>query len=123
MKLKVNDTVQVTAGKDKGRKGKVLKILPKLHRVVVEGMNMYKRHRKAAMGQPGGIVDRPRPLGMGKVALICPKCGKVTRVGYEVVDKKTTKQMNNKTNEQQSKNIKPVKFQKVRVCRKCGKNI
>ena len=85
MKLKKGDQVLITAGKDKGRKGKIEKILPKLDRVLVPGINVYKKHlRPQGEKQPGGIVDAVRPLPVSNLALICPKCNLPTRVGYRL---------------------------------------
>lgn len=85
MKLKKEDNIIVTAGKDKGRKGKIQKIFPKAQRVLVTGINIYKAHRKPrSEKQKGGIIEISRPLPVANVALICPKCGKQTRVGYRV---------------------------------------
>lgn len=101
MKLKKGDTVLVTIGKDKGKKGKVEVVYPQDNRVRVAGVNMYKRHMKRRDDKnPGGILDIPKPLDVGKVALVCPKCGKQTRVGYVVSAK-----------------------EKVRVCNKCNQHI
>lgn len=85
MKLKVNDQVLVTAGKDKGRKGKIEAVFPQKTTVRIKGINQYKRHFKSrGKDQPGGIVTRDRPLPVANVALICPKCKKPTRVGYQL---------------------------------------
>jgi len=100
LKLKIGDNVKVTTGKDKGREGKIEKVIPKKNAVIIAGVNMYKRHVKGQQGQKGGIYDLPRPLNIAKVALICPNCKKVTRVGFRI-EKNT----------------------KFRVCRKCGKQI
>lgn len=101
MKLKKGDTVVVTTGKDKGKKGKVERVLPSDSSVVVAGVNIVKRHMKRRDDKkPSGIIEIVKPLSAGKVALVCPNCNKPTRVGYLV-----------------SKN------DKVRVCRKCGKKI
>ena len=100
MKLKVGDTVKIVAGKDKGREGKVEMILPKRDSVVIPEVNMYKKHVKGRQDQKGGMYDLPRPLNVAKVALICPNCKKQTRVGFEIV-----------------------KNQKIRVCKKCNKQI
>ncbi|KKP23324.1 MAG: 50S ribosomal protein L24 [Candidatus Woesebacteria bacterium GW2011_GWC1_30_29] len=100
MKLKVGDTVKITAGKDKGREGKIEKISPKENTVVVPGVNIYKKHIKGSQGQKGGVYDIPRPLNLAKIALICPLCKKVTRVG-----------------------VRLVKNEKVRICKKCKKEI
>lgn len=83
MKLKKGDRIIVTIGKDKGRKGKIEKVLPKLGKVLIPGINVYKKHLKPrGEGQPGGIIDVVKPLPVSNVALLCPKCGKRTRVGY-----------------------------------------
>ena len=100
MKIKIGDTVKITMGKDKGREGKVEKIFPKEGTVIVPSVNMYKKHVKGSQGQKGGIYDMPRPLNMAKLALICPSCKKPTRVGLKVV-----------------------KGEKIRVCKKCNKEI
>ena len=100
MKLKKEDQIKVIAGKDKGREGKVEKVLPRQNKVVIPEVNMYKRHVKGQNGQKGGIYDVSRPIDVSKVALICPKCKKATRVGYKFV-----------------------KDEKLRICRKCNKEI
>lgn len=100
MKFKIGDNIKITAGKDKGRDGKIEKIFPKTLKVLVPGVNLYKKHIKGFQGQKGGIYDIPRPLGLGKIALICPKCKKITRIGFL---KKAEK--------------------KVRICKKCRKEI
>lgn len=101
MKLKVNDTIKVTLGKDRGKTGKIEKVLPKKNMVLVPGVNVYKKHLKAqGENKPGGIIDLVKPMYVSKVALICPKCKKITRVGYEGQGKK-----------------------KVRICKKCQKPI
>jgi large subunit ribosomal protein L24 len=83
MRLKVNDQVAVIAGKDRGYKGKITKVFPKLGTVVVEGANKYKRHIKKQGNQPGQIVEIERPLAQSKVQLISPHTGKVTRIRVE----------------------------------------
>lgn len=84
MKIKKGDTVKILQGKDKGRTGKVVKVLVKENSVVVENINLYKKHLKPrGEGNKGGIISLPRPLDAGKVAIICPTCQKPTRVGYE----------------------------------------
>lgn len=86
MKLKKGDQVIVTLGKDKGKKGKIMKAFPRLGTVVIEGVNVYKRHRKKRDEQhPAGITEIIKPIDVSKVALICPKCGKQARVGYRIV--------------------------------------
>jgi large subunit ribosomal protein L24 len=100
LKYKLGDTVKVTIGKDKGRDGKIEKIFPKSASVLIPGINMYKKHVKGTTGQKGGIYDVPRPLAFAKIALVCPKCKKLTRVGFRILPK-----------------------EKVRLCKKCGKEI
>ena len=83
LKIKKNDQVLVTAGKDKGARGRVLRVLPGEGKVVVEGVNLIKRHTRANPNQQsqGGIVEREAPLQVSNVKLICPETGKPTRVG------------------------------------------
>ncbi|KKS81018.1 MAG: 50S ribosomal protein L24 [Candidatus Woesebacteria bacterium GW2011_GWC1_43_10b] len=97
-KFKVGDTVKVTSGKDKGREGKIEMIFPKEGTALIPEVNIYKKHVKPAVtaDKKGGIFSVPRPLNFAKIALICPKCKKITRVGIK--DKK-------------------------RICKKCGKAI
>jgi large subunit ribosomal protein L24 len=98
MKLKKQDKVVVTAGKDKGRQGKIEKVFPASGRVLIPGMNIAKKHVKPrGEKQPGGIIDVAQPLPMANVALLCPKCQQPTRVGYRL----------DKDN------------QKSRICKKC----
>lgn len=84
MKIKVNDTVQVLSGKDKGKTGEVLRVLPKDSAVVVKGINLIKRHVKSREGIEGGILTLESPLHVSKVALIDPVEKKPTRVGYQI---------------------------------------
>lgn len=101
MKLKVNDEVKVVSGKDKGKTGKVEKVYPKEDKVIVGGVNQYKRHlKKQVQGQESQIVTLTKPLPVFNVALICPKCGKQTRVHHVIT-----------------------KGKKERVCGKCGKAV
>jgi large subunit ribosomal protein L24 len=87
-RIRKNDTVIVLAGKDKGRSGKVLAVLTKEDRVVVEGVNMIKRHTKPDMANPnGGVVSKEASLHVSNVALRDPKTGKPTRVGFKTNDK------------------------------------
>jgi len=88
-KIKTGDEVVILAGKDKGRKGKVLKILKDKNSVIVESINMIKKHVKPSAENPqGGIEEKSAPLHISNVALIDAKSGKATRVGYEVKDGK-----------------------------------
>lgn len=101
MKLKVNDQVIVVLGKDRGKTGKVEKVIPRRDSVVVGGVNVYKKHvKKTGKDQPGQIVELTKPLKVAKVQLICPKCHKPTRVGFMIE-----------------------KGKKLRMCRKCKKTI
>lgn len=98
MKLKKGDNVMVLSGNDKGKTGEVLEIAPKDDKVIVKGVNIRKKHvkpRKA--GEEGGIVASEFPISSSKVNVVCPKCGKATRIGYIVENDK-----------------------KVRICKKCG---
>ena len=98
--VKKDDTVIVISGDDKGKKGKVLEVSPKEGKVIVEGFNVVTKHVKPTrMGQVGGIVTTEAALYASKVQLVCPKCGKPTRVGHVIEDGK-----------------------KLRVCKKCGKS-
>ena len=101
MKIKKNDQVLIIAGNDKGKKGKVLKSIPGKSRIVVEGIALVKKHVKPKKsGQKGQVVPAPRAINISNVELVCSKCGKATRVGYEIVEGK-----------------------KYRVCKKCGARI
>ena len=97
MKIKVGDTVKITAGKNKGQTGKVERVLPTSSGVIVAGLNLSKKHVKAKSNTPGQIIQIAKPLPTGNIALLCPKCGQPTRVGYSLA--------------QDGK--------KVRLCRKC----
>lgn len=88
MKFKVNDNVEITAGKDRGKHGKVLRVIPQEEKVVVGGVNMYVKHIKPVQGRSGERVRRERPLPTANVAIVNPDTGKVDRIGYKVVDGK-----------------------------------
>ncbi len=85
MKIKKNDQVVVLAGKDKGKKGKVIKVLPEEAKVKVEGVNMIKRHTRPSQLSAGGIVEKEAFLHVSNVALLDPKQGVATRVGYKTL--------------------------------------
>jgi len=87
-KIKKGDQVQVIAGKDRGKKGKVLRVDRKTARVVVEHVNMIKRHSKAnpGKGAGGGIVEREAPVAMANVMMVSPDTGKPSRIGYKVLE-------------------------------------
>jgi large subunit ribosomal protein L24 len=97
--VRKNDNVLVTTGKDRGKRGRVLKVLPTTNRVVVEGVNMIKRHTKPNPQRQikGGLVEREAPLHASNVQVVCPECGKATRIGRKVLGD----------------------GRKVRICRKC----
>ena len=106
MEIRRDDTVIVLSGKDKGKKGKVLKAFPKEEKLIVAGVNVASRHRKPRNQQEeGGIIKMETPIYASKVQIVCPKCGKAVRVGH----KRVTKTVSGKE-----------KDVSVRVCRKCG---
>jgi large subunit ribosomal protein L24 len=91
MKIRKNDTVMVIAGNARGKSGKVLKVYPEKERVIVEGVNIVKRHTRANQKNPqGGIVQREAPIHVSNVMLLDPKSNKITRVGTAVVKDETT---------------------------------
>ena len=101
MNIKKDDTVVVLSGKDIGKQVKVLEAMPADRKVVVEGVNVATCHVKPRkQGEEGGIIRREIPMYVSKVMLVCPKCGKATRVGHKTVDGKN-----------------------VRTCKKCGETI
>lgn len=97
MKILKGDNVKILIGKDKGREGLVVKSIPKKDKIVVKGLNLFKKHIKPSQGKPGSIVEKERSITVSKVALICPSCKKTIRVAYQI----------DKSGE------------KFRICRKC----
>ncbi len=96
--VKKGDTVQVLTGKDKGKTGKILKVIPKKMRVIVEGINFIKKHQRPTPSNPeGGIITKEAPIHVSNVLLFCPKCGKGVRTRKKIDGDK-----------------------KIRVCVKCG---
>jgi large subunit ribosomal protein L24 len=85
LKIKKGDKVEVIAGANKGKQGIVSQIIKEKNRAVVEGVNIVKRHTKPANNNPGGIVEMSAPLHISNLALLDPKSGKPTRVGYEMI--------------------------------------
>jgi large subunit ribosomal protein L24 len=85
-RIRKGDTVIVTTGKDKGRTGEVLRVTPSDNRVLVQGINMVKRHAKPAMGDPGGIQEREAPIHVSNVAHFDPDSNSATRVGFRVLE-------------------------------------
>ncbi len=87
LKLKKGDEVIVLTGKDKGQKGKIVKSMPKDNQVIVSGLNIVKKHQKAdAAGNKAGIVEIEKPMNVSNVAILDPKDGKATRVGYKTLE-------------------------------------
>ncbi|MDA2935648.1 50S ribosomal protein L24 [Patescibacteria group bacterium AH-259-L05] len=92
MKIRKDDTVQVIAGKDRGKKGRVLRSLPKKNKVVLEGLNLVVKHvRPRRQGEKGQRIKMATPLDTSSVKLICPKCKKAMRVGYKILANKKKK--------------------------------
>lgn len=105
MNIKKNDKVKILSGKDKGKTGKVLQVLARYERVSVEGLNLAIKHmRPRRQGEKGQRIEFPAPLHISNLMLVCPKCGKPTRVEYKVLDIAGKKK-------------------KVRTCKKCKQNI
>jgi len=104
MKIKKGDTILVITGKDRKKTGKVVQVFPKVNKIMVDGLNIVKKHVKPKKsGEKGQKVEVPRPFSVSNVKLICPKCKKPTRIGYSLVKKGKEK--------------------KVRVCKKCKQEI
>ena len=102
MRIKKGDTVKVLSGNDKGKTGEVLEVIPKTEKIVVKGVNIRKKHVKPRkQGEEGGIISVEVAIHSSKVNVVCPKCGKATRIGFK----------ENKDNK------------KVRVCKKCNAEI
>jgi len=101
-KIKLSDQVEVISGKDKGRVGKVIKAFRSEDKVIVEKVNMIKRHTKPSMAnQQGGIIEKEAPIDISNLMLLCPKCSKPVRIGIKVLEDGA----------------------KVRVCKKCGESV
>lgn len=100
--LKINDQVEVIAGKDKGRVGRVIKVNATDGKAIVEKINMIKRHTKPSqMNQQGGILEKEAPLDASNLMVICPKCSKTSRVGKKILEDGS----------------------KVRICKKCTESV
>ena len=90
--VKKGDTVQVLAGKDKGKQGKIISANPSAGKVIVEGVNKVKRHSKPSLKVPqGGIITKEMPMPACKVQLVCPACNKPTRTGHKIVSGKNSR--------------------------------
>jgi len=101
MEIKSGDTVLIIAGKDKDKSGKVIEVFPKDNRLIVEGLNIVKKHvRPKKEGEKGQRVEVPRSIDVSNVKIICPKCKKATRIGHRLMEKN-----------------------KARVCKKCLQEI
>ena len=86
MRIRKNDTVRVMAGNDKGKEGKILKVFPEKNRVIVEKVNMIKRHTRASNDVPqGGIIEKEAPINASNVMLVCPNTSQPTRIGKEIL--------------------------------------
>lgn len=86
IKFKIGDKVKVLSGKDKGKEGVIEKVFPKKKTLVIPGINVFKKHVKGGLeGQKAGIFDVTKPVAFGKVAIICPKCSKITRVSFKLI--------------------------------------
>jgi large subunit ribosomal protein L24 len=85
MKIKKGDNVVVISGRDKGRTGEVLRVIPADGRAVVQGVNVARRHTKPRMGEPGGILEKELSLHISNIAHVDPSSGKPTRVGYKIL--------------------------------------
>lgn len=84
--IKKGDTVEILAGKDKGKQGKVLKVYPKENRVIVEGINIVYRHTRPTQDNPqGGIIENEAPIHASNVQLVCPQCGEKSRTGKRIL--------------------------------------
>jgi len=84
MKILKGDKVEIIIGKDKGRSGEVVKTSPKHETIVIQGLNLFKKHLKPTQNQKGGIIEKERSIKASKTMLICPNCGKKIRVAYQI---------------------------------------
>lgn len=101
MRIKKNDLIKMLAGKDNGKTGKVLRVFPEEKKVIVDGLNMLKKHnRPKREGEKGQRIEMPRKVDISNAMLVCPKCSKPTKVAYKIEGEK-----------------------KVRVCKKCKAEI
>jgi large subunit ribosomal protein L24 len=85
-RLKKGDTVKVIAGKEKGKTGKILSTIPSKQRVIVEKINLIKRHQRPDAKGKGGIVEKEAPIHVSNVMYVCDKCGSGVRIGYKILD-------------------------------------
>jgi large subunit ribosomal protein L24 len=102
MRVKKGDTVEVLSGKNRGKRGQVMRAFPDDQKVIVDGANMVKRNTKPrGMNQQGGIIDKDMPLPVSSVAIVCSACGRPSRIGYRVDET----------------------GRKLRVCKRCGSDL
>lgn len=98
MRVKKGDTVKILSGNDKGKTGEILETMPKTEKVVVKGVNIRKKHVKPKkQGEEGGIISVECPIHSSKINVVCSKCNKATKIGYQIE-----------------------KDEKIRICKKCG---
>lgn len=98
MKIRKNDIIKIITGKDKGKSGKVLKVFLEKGKVLVDGLNLYKKHvRPKRQDEKGQIISVPRPINVSNIMLICSSCNKTARIGYRFENEN-----------------------KIRICKKCG---
>lgn len=101
MKIKRGDAVKIIAGKDRGKQGKIVKLFPKTGKVMLDGLNLYKKHvRPKRQGEKGEMVQVPRPMAVSNVMLVCGSCKKTTRPGWRIENEN-----------------------KKRICKKCQANL
>ena len=103
-RLRKGDTVAVLSGKDQGKRGKILNIVSKRHAALVERLNLVKHfERRTQANQAGGVLEREAPIALDKLALVCPRCGRPSRIGYSATGAQT----------------QPPGRQKPRICKRC----
>jgi large subunit ribosomal protein L24 len=119
LSIRKNDMVQVIAGKEKGKTGKIMKIDTKTGRVTVEKVNMVKKHTKPTQTSQGGIAEKELPLHYSNVLLMCAKCNRGVRHSHKLVEASTAKGAKGaKATTSSNKKTK-----KVRVCKRCGESL
>ena len=125
MKIKKGDTVLIISGKDRSKKGKIIQVFPKENRILVEGLNLKKKHqRPRKTGEKGQIMLMPGPIPVSNVKLVCSKCGKATRVGYKIIsnikNQKPSPVVTGRGGRREESSLRP---SKIRICKKCGQEI
>lgn len=100
MRIRKNDMVRILSGNDKGKEGKVLKVFPATNKIIVEKVNMIKRHTRASKDVPqGGIIEKEGPINASNVMLVCPNTGKPTRIGKDVLSDGSRARVSKKSGE------------------------